>query len=75
MEDVRALLEGREGEKLRALADSAPAKELGKMIDPAAAEKAVKAGDVEALRQMMSSIMDTEQGKKLAADISRAMGK
>jgi len=73
MEDIRALLEGKDGDKLRSLADSAPAKELGKLIDPAAAEKAVKAGDMQALRQMMSAVMETAQGKKLAEDLSKAL--
>ena len=75
MEDIRTLLEGKDGEKLRSLADSAPAKELGRMIDPAAAEKAVKAGDVEALRQMMTAIMRTSEGQKLASDLSKVLKK
>ena len=75
MEDVRALLEGKDGEKLRALADSAPARTLGRMIDPAAAEKAVKSGDAEALRQMMAAIMGTSEGQKLASELQKMLKK
>lgn len=75
MQDIKALLEGEDGKKLRALADTPQARELGGLIDPAEAERAARAGDVEALRGMMARILSTEQGRKLAQDISGAMGK
>ena len=75
MRDLEGLLSGKDREKLRSLADSPEARQLGSMIDPAAAEKAAKAGDVEALRGMMAQIMRTAEGRKLAESISKAMGK
>lgn len=75
MQDIGKMLSGRDGEKLRALADTPEAQALGRLIDPAEAEKAAKTGDTEALREMLRRILSTDEGKKLAGDISGALGK
>ena len=75
MQDVKALFTGKDGEKLRALAETPEAKQLGSLIDSVEAEKAAKAGDVEAMRKMMLKIMGTAEGKKLVEGLSKAIGK
>lgn len=75
MQDMKALLSGKDGEKLRALADTPEAQRLGSLIDPAEAEKAARAGDMEAMRAMMQKIIGTAEGKKLMEGLSRAMKK
>lgn len=75
MQDMKALLAGKDGEKLRALAETPEAQRLGNLIDPAEAEKAAKSGDVAAMREMMLRIMGTAEGKKLVEGLSKAIGK
>lgn len=75
MRDIDALLSGKDGEKLRSLAELPEAQKLGSLIDPAEAEKAAKAGDMDALRGMLEKIMRTAEGRKLAEGISKAIEK
>ena len=75
LQDMKAFLEGRDGEKLRALASTPEAKQLGSLIDPAEAEKAARAGDVAAMRAMMQKIIGTAEGKKLMEGLKKAMEK
>ena len=62
-------------EGIRALADSADGQKLGKMIDAAAVEKAVKSGDSAALQQILRGVLDTAEGRRLAENIRRMMRK
>ena len=75
LQDMKAFLEGRDGEKLRALASKPEAKQLGSLIDPAEAEKAARACDVAAMRAMMQKIIGTAEGKKLMEGLKKAMEK
>lgn len=75
MQDMKALFEGKNGEKLRALAETPEAKALGALIDPAEMEKAARGGDAAALQEMLQRILSTPQGKKLAQDVSGAIKK
>ena len=45
------------------------------MIDGAALEKAVKSGDGAALQKLLGALLSTPEGKSLAADVRRIMGK
>ncbi len=65
---------GRRGE-LEALASSADGQKLGGMIDGAALEKAVKSGDTAALKSALARLMETPEGRRLAQDVGRIMGK
>ncbi len=62
-------------EGIRALADSADGQKLGKMIDAAAVEQAVKGGDSAALQQILRGVLDTAEGQRLAESIRRMMQK
>ena len=58
---------------LRALADSADGTRLAGMLDQKALERAAATGDAEALRALLSGVMRTEEGKRLAENIRRMM--
>ena len=60
-------------DKLKALADSQEVQKLGKMIDPAAMERAAKSGDGDAIRSLLSSVLSTQEGQRLARSIQQLM--
>lgn len=61
------------GDKLKSLADSADGMAVSRMLDPAAVEKAAKSGDMAALKSMLSRVLSTDEGKRLADSIQKAM--
>lgn len=65
---------GKAGE-LEQLAASRDGKKLEGMIDGAALEKAVKSGDSAALQKLLGTLLSTPEGRNLAADVRRIMGK
>lgn len=60
-------------ESIKALADSPDGEKLAGMLDRSALERAAKAGDAEALRRLLGSVLRTEEGKRLAENIRRVM--
>ena len=60
-------------ESIKALADSPDGEKLAGMLDQSALERAAKAGDAEALRRLLGSVLRTEEGKRLAENIRRVM--
>lgn len=58
---------------IKKLAESADGKKLGSMIDPNAIEKAARSGDSAALRGMISAVLGTEEGRRLAENVRRLM--
>ena len=46
---------------------------LAKLIDANAVEQAAKSGDGEALRSLLSSMLSTQEGKRLAESVRRMM--
>ena len=60
-------------DKLKALADSQEVQKLGKMIDPAAMERAAKSGDGDEIRSLLSSVLSTQEGQRLARSIQQLM--
>ena len=60
-------------ESIKALAASPDGEKLAGMLDRSALERAAKAGDAEALRRLLGSVLRTEEGKRLAENIRRVM--
>lgn len=60
-------------DKLKALAETEDVQKLGKMIDPGAVEQAAKSGDSDALRALLSSVLRTEEGRRLAQSVEQMM--
>ena len=61
------------GEKLKSIADSAEGKAISRMVDSARVEQAAKSGDTAALRDILSQVLSTDEGKRLAEKVKDAM--
>ena len=61
------------GEKLKSIADSAEGKAISRMVDSARVEQAAKSGDTAALRDILSQVLSTDEGKCLAEKLKKAM--
>ncbi len=60
-------------EDIRKLAESADGQRLGQMIDAQAVENAARSGDGEAMRKILSGILTTAEGKRLAESVRQLM--
>lgn len=60
-------------ERLKDLAASSDGVAVGKMLDPSAVERAAKSGDTAALKSILSQVLDTAEGKRLAEKLKKAM--
>lgn len=60
-------------EKLKALADSSDVQKLGQMLDPAAVERAARSGDSQAIKNLLSSVLSTQEGQRLAQSVQQLM--
>lgn len=69
----REFAKGGKMDKFKGMADSADAKRLSAMLDAEAVEKAARAGDAEALKGILNKVLGTEEGRRLAQQISDAM--
>ena len=61
------------GEKLKSIADSAEGKAISRMVDSARVEQAAKSGDTAALKDILSQVLSTDEGKRLAEKLKKAM--
>ena len=60
-------------EQIKQLAESEDGAKLAKLIDANADEQAAKSGDGEALRSLLSSMLSTQEGTRLAESVRRMM--
>jgi hypothetical protein len=60
-------------QKLKDIAESADGKKIGRMVDPKALEKAAVSGDAQALRGILSQVLGTDEGRRLAESLKKAM--
>lgn len=67
------LVKSGKSEKLKSIADSDEGRAIGRMVDAASVEKAAKSGDMEALRGILTQVLNTDEGKKLAEKLKKAM--
>ncbi len=63
------------GKELNALARSVDEATLSAMLDGEKLQKAAQTGDGEALRAMLGTVLSTEEGRRLAANIKKLMEK
>ena len=61
--------------ELNALAQSADGAKLSSMLDGEKLQKAAQTGDGETLRTMLGTVLRTEEGRRLAANIKKLMEK
>lgn len=75
-EDIkRELARSGKGAELNALARSADGAKLSAMLDGEKLQRAAQTGDGEALRAMLGTVLSTEEGRRLAANIKKLMEK
>ena len=60
-------------EQLKALAETDDVQRLSKMVDSAAVEKAAKTGDGDALKAIISQVLSTAEGQRLAQSVQQMM--
>lgn len=72
---ARELERGGKAAALRQLGSTAEGKKLEGMIDGAALQKAFESGDASSLKKMLGSLLATPEGRALAEDVGRIMGK
>jgi len=60
-------------ERLKCLADTDEGKAVSRMINPTELEKAAKSGDTAALKSILSQVLSTDEGKRLAEKLKKAM--
>lgn len=60
-------------DKLKSLADSDEGRAIGRMVDADAVREAAKHGDAAALKTILSQVLSTSEGQKLAENIKNAM--
>ena len=60
-------------QKLKDIAESADGQKIGRMVDPKALEKAAVSGDAQALRGILSQVVGTDEGRRLAESLKKAM--
>ena len=74
LERVNAEIE-RSGTKdrVKSLADPAEGRAVSRMRAPAAVEMAAKSGDTAALQSILSDVLSTDEGKRLAERLKKAM--
>jgi len=58
---------------IRKLAESEDGLKLAGMIDGAKVEQAARSGDADALRAMLSQVLSTQEGKRLAENVRKMM--
>lgn len=73
-EDIGRELERRgKTNTLKSLAQSPDGQKLGRMLEPGAVEKAARSGDMNALKNMLSQVLSTDEGKRLAESVRKMM--
>ena len=60
-------------DKLKSLADSDDGKAVSRMVDSEAVQKAAKSGDMAALQNILRGVLSTDEGKRLAESLKKAM--
>lgn len=60
-------------QKLKSIADSPDGQRISRMLDPKAVEKAARSGDTDALRGILGQVLGTDEGRRLAESLKKAM--
>jgi len=69
----RELERSGKADRIKQLAESSDGQKISRMIDAKAVENAAKSGDSQALRNMLSTVLSTDEGKRLAQQLSDMM--
>ena len=61
------------GEKLKSIAESDGGRAISRMVDASKVELAAKSGDTAALKSILEQVLNTDEGRKLAEKLKKAM--
>ena len=67
------LKKGGRSEALVKLAESPDGKAVSRLVDPETVQKAAKDGDMAALQDILRGVLSTDEGKRLAESLRKAM--
>ena len=70
----RELMRRGKAEDMKRLAESEDGKKLSRMVDSAALERAARSGDSAAMREILSKVLESDEGRRLAASVRKMMG-
>lgn len=74
-EDVgRELARQGKTDDLKKLAESADGQKISRMIDTEKIQQAAKSGDSKALHDMLSQVLSTDEGRRLAESVRKMLG-
>ena len=71
----RELESGGKSEAIRRLAESSEGRKLGGLVDAQAAQRALQSGDTAAMRDLLSRVLATDEGRRLAENVRKLMEK
>ena len=60
-------------EDIKRLAQSEDGLKISRMLDASEVESAARSGDSEAIRRMLSQVLSTDEGKRLAENLRKMM--
>lgn len=60
-------------EDIKRIAESEDGQRLGRLVDADDVERAARAGDSAALREMLRRVLDTDEGRRLAENVRKMM--
>ena len=60
-------------EDIKRLAQSEDGLKISRMLDATEVESAARSGDSEAIRRMLSQVLSTDEGKRLAENLRKMM--
>ena len=69
----RELERSGKAEGIKKLAQSREGMKISQMVDRQTAESAAKSGDAAAMRNIISDVLSTEEGKRLAEELMKLM--
>ena len=74
-EDIGRELERRgRTDDIKRLAESEDGRRISRMIDTEKIQQAAKSGDSKALHDMLSAVLSTDEGKRLAENVRKMLG-
>lgn len=74
-EMAKRLEESGKSDELRAIANSPEGERIGRLLNEDEVGKAVRSGDSAALKDILTKVLSTDDGRKLAEQLGKAMQK
>ena len=74
-EDVgQELMRRGKTDDIKRLAESEDGQKIGRMIDAEKLQRAARSGDSKTMHELLSAVLSTDEGKRLAENVRRMLG-